>query len=334
MRISSKQNNCLNLFKLIAALQVMYGHIIVHLGISSHPYFDKVFGIFLGVPIFFTLSGFLVWFSIERTAKQEGYQKYIRKRFRRIYPEMWVAIAVEITVMCILYHEWNVRDTALFALTQSTFLQFWTPNSLRGYGCGTPNGSLWTMCVTIQFYLIAWSIYKLMKNRNWLVWVITFIASILVSELGNFTVGLFHNEILIKLYGQTIIRYLWLFLLGMGLACFYDKVIPFCTKWWPVLLFTGGIVSIGGFDLSAGYGIFKTLFVILAIIGFSYRYPELKLKNDISFGVFIYHMTIVNIMITFGWTGRFIHLLIAFTASCILGYISTITIGKYSTLKT
>lgn len=331
--MNPKQNNCLNLFKLIAALQVMYEHITEHLGINSSIYFDKLFGVFQGVPIFFALSGLLIWFSIERTANQESYSKYIKKRFWRIYPEMWVAIAVEIVVMCILYHEWNIRDTALFALAQSTLFQFWTPDSLRGYGCGTPNGSLWTMCITIQYYIVAWFIYKLMKNRKWFVWVFAIIASIVLGRLGNVVVGLLQNEILLKLYNQTIISYLWIFLLGNGIACFFDKIILFCKKWWPVLISIGVIIVITGFDYSANYGILKTLFVILAIIGFSYQFPRLKLKEDISFGVFIYHMTVVNIMITFGWTGKFIDLLIASTISCILGYISTITIGRYSAKK-
>lgn len=328
-----KQDNSINLFKLIAALQVMYGHIIVHLEINSNIYFDKLFAVFEGVPIFFTLSGFLIWFSIERTSKKEGYPKYIKKRFWRIYPEMWVAIALEIIVMCILYSEWNVRDTAVFTLTQSTIFQFWTPNSLRGYGCGTPNGSLWTMCVSIQFYIIAWFIYKLMKNKKWFEWMLIVIVSIIVSELGEGAIGLLHNEILLKLYRQTIIRYLWMFLLGMSLACFFDKVIPFCKKWWFVFICIGIIVTVTGFDFSVGYGVLKTLFVLLAIVGFSYKFPRLRLKYDISFGVFIYHMTVVNAMITFGHEGRYIHLLIAVTISCILGYVSTITIGKYSAKK-
>ena len=128
MNVSQKHNNCLNLFKLIAALQVMYGHIVIHLDINSNIYFDKFFGVFQGVPIFFALSGFLIWFSIERT-KDEGYLKYIKKRFWRIYPEMWVAVAVEIIVMCIIYNEWNVKDTALFTLTQSTFQDIFSRTS-------------------------------------------------------------------------------------------------------------------------------------------------------------------------------------------------------------
>ena len=42
----------------------------------------------------------------------------------------------------------------LFIFCQSSIFQFWTPNFLRGYGCGTPNGSLWTIGILIQFYII------------------------------------------------------------------------------------------------------------------------------------------------------------------------------------
>ena len=67
-----RKDNCLSLFKLIAALQVMYGHIICHLRISNNSWFDKIFSVFQGVPIFFTLSGFLIYFSINRTVDNGG----------------------------------------------------------------------------------------------------------------------------------------------------------------------------------------------------------------------------------------------------------------------
>ena len=150
---------------------------------------------------------------------------------------------------------------------------------------------------------------------------------------GQQLVEKFDNEILIKIYGQTIIRFLWLFILGMGTARFFDELIPFCRKWWNVLLIVGGVVSITKFDYSAGYGIVKTTFVLLAAIGFAYKYPQLNLKKDISFGIFIYHMTVVNAMIALGLTHNMVFFLIATVLSCILGYLSTITIGAFSMRK-
>ena len=330
MSIGTKQNNCLNLFKLIAALQVMYGHLIAHLEIQSNAYFNEIFAVFQGVPIFFTLSGFLIWFSLERAESQENLTAYIRNRYLRIYPELWVAVAVEIIVMCVLYRGWNIKDTALFTAAQSTFLQFWTPDSLRGYGCGTPNGTLGSICVIIQFYIVAGFIFKFMKTRKWFVWVIALIASIFISNFGQASVNMLHNEILTKLYGQTIFRCFWLFLMGMCAARYFDKLIPICKKLWPVFISLAIIVSIFDFDIVARYRVLRTLLVFLAILGFAYSFPRLKLKRDISYGIFLYHMTVANAMITFGFTGSFFAFLTAAALSCVLAYVSTITIGKFA----
>lgn len=72
-----------------------------------------------------------------------------------------MGVAIEIIAIILLYRPLPVKDLAVFTATQATFLQFWTPASLRGYGVGTPNGALWTICVLIQFYIIAWFVQRL-----------------------------------------------------------------------------------------------------------------------------------------------------------------------------
>ena len=164
-------------------------------------------------------------------------------------------------------------------------------------------------------------------------WVMAIVASIIVSNLGKYAVGLLHNDTLLKLYDQTILRYLWLFLLGMAGACFSEKLISLCKKWWFVFPCIWIILKTSDFDFSARYDVLKTVCVFLTAIGFSYQFPQLKLKRDISFGIYIYHMTVVNIMITFGFTGKLIYLFIAVVISCVLAYLSTITIGNNSAKK-
>ena len=93
------------------------------------------------------------------------------KRFWRIYPELWVAVAVEIIVLLLLYRQpINWPQMGLFTFGQATIFQFWTPDFLRGYGCGTPNGALWTITVLIQFYFCAYLIYKWLHNKKFFVW--------------------------------------------------------------------------------------------------------------------------------------------------------------------
>lgn len=146
MILTDRRNNCINTIRLIAALQVAYGHITYHMGVTMPQWVEIIFGYFQGVPIFFLLSGFLIWDSVERSS---NYPDYLKKRFWRIYPELWLGIFVEIVAIIILYGIPNIKQFVLFTVSQSTILQFWTPDSLRGYGCGSPNGALWTICVLI-----------------------------------------------------------------------------------------------------------------------------------------------------------------------------------------
>ena len=162
------KNNSLNTFRLLAALEVLYGHTITHLDLAGVPVFGPFIRFFSGVPIFFTLSGFLIWQSIGRS---KTYGDYAKKRFWRIYPELWVAVAVEIIVLLVLYRQpINWLQLGMFTFGQATIFQFWTPDFLRGYGCGTPNGALWTIAVLIQFYFCAYYIYRWLHNKKIVVW--------------------------------------------------------------------------------------------------------------------------------------------------------------------
>lgn len=156
--------DCLNTIRLLAAMQVVYGHTLTHLHIESIPVLNDCINFFYGVPIFFTMSGFLIWQSVGRS---RGFREYLGKRFWRIFPELWAAVAIELIVLLCLYHDsisWP--QFVAFAITQGTIFQFWTPDCLRGYGCGTPNGALWTICVLIQFYFFVYFLYKVLHGRK------------------------------------------------------------------------------------------------------------------------------------------------------------------------
>lgn len=162
-------SNSFNFIRLIAAMQVMAGHFIMHLDLPINRIISLIIYFFNGVPIFFGISGYLIWFSMERSV---SYTQYLAKRFRRIYPELWAAVCLEILFMLFLYQGWNIKGLIPFILCQATVLQFWTPECLRGYGIGTPNGALWTIGIMVQFYISAWGVYKFMKGRKAGAWIV------------------------------------------------------------------------------------------------------------------------------------------------------------------
>jgi len=148
-----RENN-FDLIRLIAAFQVMVMHGIFHLKIDG-PGLGKLSGIFdffPGVLMFFTISGFLIFSSLDRN---KDLKKYFFNRVLRVYPGLWLCFIVTV-ILLLAFKTINVSDlftgTMLkWSLGQLTFFQFWTPDLLRTWGVGTPNGSLWTIPVELQF---------------------------------------------------------------------------------------------------------------------------------------------------------------------------------------
>ena len=59
-------------------------------------------------------------------------------------------------------------------------------------------------------------------------------------------------------------------------------------------------------------------------------YTKLFINPDISYGLFLYHMTIINVFVNFGWIGSWLYAVVVVVISIIFAYLSTVTIGKLS----
>ena len=326
---SSRTPDCLNTIRLVAALQVLYVHSVAHLSLDMPPIVTNVLGFFKGVPIFFTLSGFLIWFSIGRSS---SFLDYARKRFWRIFPELWLAVAVEGIVLLFLFDgkvDWT--RFALFLLGQGSVFQFWTPEFLRGYGCGVPNGSLWTICVLIQWYAVAYFLHALLSGKSRLRWLLVVGIAAALSVASNFFAC---ESIAWRLYVNSVIPYLWMFLIGAFVAEFKSSIIPAITRYWYVPVALTVVVMSFGLDVGAvKYGVVNTVFIFASCLGMGYAFPKLNITTDISYGIYIYHMTVVNAFISLGLSGAGWTLFAAGVASCFLAWVSTKTIGSYRLKK-
>lgn len=282
---------------------------------------------FQGVPIFFTMSGFLIWWSIGRS---KSYNQYLQKRFWRIFPELWVAVLIELVVLLLLYDgAINWLQFGIFAVTQSTMFQFWTPDCLRGYGCGCPNGALWTICVLIQFYIFAFFIYKALHNRKSWIWIVSIVISVAFSYV-TILCGHYLPELVEKLYHQTLLPYLWMFLFPSYVAEKKDMILPFLKKYWLVFLAATLIHRFILPDISASYNVIDTMLLFCTVTGFAYAVPQLNIKTDISYGVYIYHMTVVNALIALGYMGHQWEYFVVLVITCVFAYLSTIYVGEFS----
>lgn len=76
--------------------------------------------------------------------------------------------------------------------------------------------------------------------------------------------------------------------------------------------------------------VLETILLLLCLIGASYVFPYFNIKTDISYGLYIYHMTIVNALIEMGYKTSPFLLVVVIVLTCILAWISTKTIGRFS----
>lgn len=73
-----------------------------------------------------------------------------------------------------------------------------------------------------------------------------------------------------------------------------------------------------------------SILLVCGLIGFAFRFTKLAVKHDISYGIFLYHMIVINAFIALGLVGNWLYALFAVLLSVLLAWLSYITIGKWS----
>lgn len=331
MNAPARRDNCLTLVRYLAAADVLYGHFTRHLALSAPAAVDVLFRWLAGVPVFFFLSGFLVW----RSTAAETAGTFARKRFLRLYPALWGAVAAEMISILILYKE-KIRwgGFLLFGAAQGSVLQFWTPSFLRGYGCGTPNGALWTIGIFVQFYILVWWIAKVLRGKSVKVWGAVLTASVLIGLASPLFKRLLPT-IVYKLYGQTVLPYLWIFLFGCFLSEYFDKVTAVVKRFWYLPAAASLIWCFAvPWDITAGsYPLVGTVLICLAALGFAYAFPKLEPKFDLSYEIYLYHMIVVNGMIALGLSGGIRFGWLALAVTVLFAVLSYLTVGRLTRKK-
>ena len=167
--MNPKTSNNFDLIRLFSATQVAISHITGHLGFENK--FLSILSLFPGVPIFFFVSGFLIYGSYAQSKTNvKSNTNFFVKRFLRLYPELCLCIALSLLSIWQSGYFYNVEfqlgSFTVWIMSQATFFQFYNPEFMRGYGVGVLNGSLWTISVELQFYLLTPFLFFLLSTGS------------------------------------------------------------------------------------------------------------------------------------------------------------------------
>jgi peptidoglycan/LPS O-acetylase OafA/YrhL len=305
MSLSYNQYNNFNLLRLFAALQVVYTHTLEHLNIENELLINigHFLRYFPGVTIFFLISGYLITMSYD---KNSNVKEYIKNRVLRIYPALYVNFIIGFLILLYFNQFENISLFSIisWSVAQLTFFQFYNPEFIRDFGVGVINGSLWTISVELAFYIILPFIYIYLKNNFYKKFIGLMLLSLVFYYYNiNINTKTFIYE---KLISASILPHLFYFLIGFYLYKYRDSLIKYLEN--KVLIFTilYGIavyVSIDNFL----YLLIKQFIFALFIFSIAFSYKTLTYSlikhNDFTYGIYIYHMLIVNLFVQLGLMG-------------------------------
>ncbi len=318
---NKRLSNNFDLIRLFAATQVAFCHSTEIL--CGQYYFSEwlqFLKLFPGVPIFFFISGFLISKSFETN---HNLHDYAINRIIRIFPALWVCNFVAILSVFVSGYldskNVSLEQISVWYLAQSTFIQFYNPDFMRAFGVGVLNGSLWTICVELQFYILVPIIYGLLKRVKEGYFLPVIFTLIIISIICNRILYTLEPEygstVYWKLIRVTFLPWLYMFLTGLLFQKYiYKHFAVISNKQFLILLVT--YIPFGWFmyhhNWTFNNGISPIIFIAIALLTYAAAHvcptlsEKLLHKNDISYGIYIYHMPIVNLFLYFGLLGQLI----------------------------
>ncbi len=283
-----KENNNLDLLRLVAALAVIYGH--AYAITPQAPYIDfvgsHVVGEYSGsiaVKFFFLLSGLVVANSLMRSPSLVNFGG---ARVTRLLPALLVCLAVTTFVVAPLLSTLSFAEYFSDHLPYSYFwqgLMFRPEWALPGLFTTNPttavNGSLWTLPAEAKCYLMLFALAALQALRNHIVGslitagVMVFLTLIFNGVVPGF--GAPHSE-------STLLH---VYFLAGVLLCLFGHFIEISK--WTVL----GLIAI--ISLSKETSILPTLQIVLLVVAALWlsttkAVRAIRLPGDYSYGVYLY----------------------------------------------
>lgn len=256
-KIQKGRNHTIDLLRFLAASGVILFHLNEPIPYINNFYRDFCKLGYLGVPIFFVISGYCIKIAEDHS---KSASQFIVRRLFRIFPPYWVSILLVVIYAIIVKLITGTNSTPLpkdFPSVSATLFLFTTP--VTHYK--TINWVYWTLPYELTFYLIIAGFMIFDNGVKKIAIVILLVASILLpfqpvgglfffNELPTFVLGyslylllnkvdvingmLFVISIVAVLSKHTNIDYL-LVSMGTCIIIFIDKIMPLKNNFFSTL---------------------------------------------------------------------------------------------------
>ncbi len=290
----------------------------------------------LGVDLFFVLSGFLITDILLKTVGKKGYLKnfYIR-RMLRIFPLYYLCLILFLIVLPKTNLQFNVQYYVDHQVWIWTYLQNWI-YTFQNPGQTNTLNHLWSLAVEEQFYLL-WPLAVLViRNPKYL---LLFISLILVAVLGLRLWAWMHQVADLAYFNLFTFTRIDGICIGCMIALLQRVNPNFLKRYTTGIVFFFAFMNFAFFFVNrryqfafpylalAGYTTFAMMFGLLVneavtnktkLVNFLFNIPLLKFFGKISYGFYIFHWPVYILLspYLFPWVSKFVSgSLLQFTVS-------------------
>ena len=326
----------------IAVLVVVVHHIpAVVPSFNSH----RPAGGYLGVDIFFVLSGFLITALLLREQVDSG-----TVRFGAFYARRALRLLPALLILLVVYdvYVWATGLPTHAALVHSVSILFYVQNLPHPFHGTTPAFSpLWSLAVEEQFYVV-WPLVLILilgiRRRTWVVVTIIITAIVAVDIHQAYAFSHVRGAELIQLYTRTDYRASSL-LVGALLAQLWVRgktpsrgLRPAA---WVALLCAAAFIArvhvTNGFLYRGGFTAFAiaVAVILLAVLESTWAgigllsVPPLRAVGRVSYGLYLWHMPAFLVVYRYGsHLGTFSRLLLALAMAAGITYASWVLVEQ------
>jgi peptidoglycan/LPS O-acetylase OafA/YrhL len=307
-KVYDPRSNALNAWRLVFAACVIMQHSWPLTGRRMDSPFTQL-ATQAWVDGFFAISGFLITSSWLRNPRL---REYAAARFLRIFPGLWVCLLVVAFVIApigvALQHGQPLSLPSQLAWVANNGVLNIFHASIDGTPKNVPwpgvwDGTLWTLIFELICY-IAVAVLGIvgLLNRRW-----TIPTIFLLSVIGVAVTG--YSVMAPETIPQMVARFAVMFSAGALLYQFRDKI----PAQWSLVAVCIALVI--GAALLPNYRVWAALPLAYAVIvsGALVKKPQLRLRNDISYGIYIYGWPIQQLLVIMGLAS--LHPLMFFTVA-------------------
>jgi peptidoglycan/LPS O-acetylase OafA/YrhL len=309
----------------VAAMTVMGTHASYGTGLLTHGYVGLLGArLEVGVPIFFVLSGLLLFRPWVRAAVDGGeppsVSRYARSRFRRIVPAYVVTVLLVFGIYQLRPVYPNPGHTWMGLLRNLTLTQIYSDNYFIAY-LHQGLSQMWSLAVEVAFYavlpLLAYLLLVLLCRRRFRP-VLLLAGLVVMAAVSPAWLVMLHNTHWLPVgAGTWLPHYLAWFVGGMmlavlaamGVRCYALAVLPLAVACYlvvstPIAGRTTAVTLTLSEDVSKTvlYAVIATLVVAPLALGDSGGYARLMGSRvlvwlgEISYEIFLLHVVVMDLV--------------------------------------